>query len=236
MTGIHAWTPGLSGLKRSEFAVSEYRSLLRNTLIAIAGSTVAVVLCYYFVDLPVAFFMHDHRLARFDELKWLTEPPPLVQSWSPLVIVALVIGRVFGEWRRWQRVLFVACIGLIVADQFRESLGDLCGRYWPETWHDNNPSLIGTGAYGFHPFQVGDDIGSFPSGHAARIAAFATMFWLAIPKWRWLYALLALPMLAALIALDYHFVGDVIAGSVLGAIVGAWATLLSKTEQAGRTR
>ena len=30
----------------------------------------------------------------------------------------------------------------------------------------NGPSLIGTGTYGFHPFQRGDDVGSFPSGHA----------------------------------------------------------------------
>ena len=125
-----------------------------------------------------------------------------------------------------KHVLFLACVSLIVADQFRESLGDLCGRYWPETWHDNNPSLIGTGAYGFHPFEVGDDIGSFPSGHAARIAGFFSVFWLAMPRGRWLYAILAVPMLIALVAMNYHFVGDVIAGSVLGAIVGAWAARL----------
>ncbi len=55
----------------------------------------------------------------------------------------------------------VACISLIVADDFRISLGDVFGRYWPETWTHDNPSLIGTGTYGFHPFQRGDDVGSF---------------------------------------------------------------------------
>ena len=29
--------------------------------------------------------------------------------------------------------------------------------------------------------------------------------------------------------MNYHFVGDVIAGSVLGAIVGAWAMRLSRS-------
>ena len=159
----------------------------------------------------------------------------MVQSWSPLVLVLLCIRRVVGPWRRWQHVLFVACVGLIVADQFRESLGDLCGRYWPETWHHNNPSLIGTGAYGFHPFEVGDDTGSFPSGHAARILAFFTVFWLAMPRGHWLYAILAAPMCIALVAMNYHFVGDVIAGSVIGGIVGAWATRLSMTAFAGST-
>jgi membrane-associated phospholipid phosphatase len=205
----------------------DFLDMLCRTLAALALCAAAVVFCYYFVDRPVAFFVHDHRMARFDELRWLTEPPPVVQSWSPLVLTLLVASLALRPWRRWQHVLFVACVSLIVADQFRESLGDVCGRYWPETWHNDNPSLIGTGDYGFHPFQAGDDVGSFPSGHAARIAGFFAVFWLAMPRWRWLYAIVALPMLAALVAMNYHFVGDVIAGSVLGAIVGAWATQLA---------
>ena len=32
------------------------------------------------------------RLQRFEEFRWLTEPPPLVQSWSPLVLVALAVS------------------------------------------------------------------------------------------------------------------------------------------------
>jgi membrane-associated phospholipid phosphatase len=175
------------------------------------------------VDRSVAFFVHDHEVAKVKEVRWLTEPPPLVQGGVPLVLVLLAVRRALGPWRIWQYALFVACVSLIVADQFRESLGDLCGRYWPETWHNNNPSLIGTDAYGFHPFEVGDDTGSFPSGHAARIFGFFSVFWLAMPRGRWLYALLAVPMCAALVAMNYHFVSDVIAGSVLGAIVGTYA-------------
>jgi membrane-associated phospholipid phosphatase len=206
----------------------DFRATLHWSLVSLAVCVVVVFCCYYFVDRPVAYFIHNHQLARFDELRWLTEPPPLLQSWSPLVLVALLIRRAAGPWQRWQRVLFVACVSLIVADQFRESLGDVFGRYWPETWHDNNPSLIGTGAYGFHVFQVGDDVGSFPSGHAARILAFATVFWISYPRMRWLCIVFVTPMLVALVALNYHFVGDVIAGNVLGGIVGAYAVPLSR--------
>src|SRR5882757_9582131 len=168
----------------------QFARLLCGTVTVIALCICMVIVCYYFVDCPVAFFVHDHRIARLDELRWLTEPPPLLQSWSPLVLVALVIRRAGGPWRHWQHVLFVACVSLIVADQFRQSLGDLCGRDWPESWHDGNPSLISTGAYGFHPFQVGDDVGSFPSGHAARIVGFASVFWLTMPRTRWLCVVL----------------------------------------------
>ena len=207
--------------------MTDFNGLLKRSFIAFVACAVVVVICYYFVDRPVAFFVYDHGFASVQEFRWLTEPPPLVQSWAPLVLIMLAVRRAFGEWRTWQRVLFTACVSLIVADQFRESLGDLCGRYWPETWHNNNPSLIGTGAYGFHPFEVGDDAGSFPSGHATRIAGFFGVFWWGLPRWRVVYVLLAIPMLVALVAMDYHFVGDVVAGSVLGAVVGVWAARLA---------
>ncbi len=211
--------------------MTDFRSLFDRSLIAIAACVFAVIVCYYFVDRPVAYFVHDHEIRKIEEFRWLTEPPPLVQSWSPLVLVLVAVRRAFGPWRIWQQTLFVACVSLIVADQFRQSLGDLCGRYWPETWHNNNPSLIGTGAYGFHPFEVGDDIGSFPSGHAARILGFFTVFWLAMPRGRWLYSILAAAMCIALVAMNYHFVGDVIAGSVLGSIVGAYAVKFSSCNE-----
>lgn len=203
-----------------------FRSLLPITTFALIGCTATVILCYYFVDRPVAYFVHQHNFARFDVLKWLTYPPPEMQTWSPLVLATLVFRRTWGPWRSWQLALFVACISLIVADQFRSSLGGLFGRYWPETWHDNNPSLIGTGTYGFHPFQSGDDTGSFPSGHASRICAFFSVLWLTLPRRRWLYCLLSLPMLVALVGMNYHFVSDVVAGCVLGVLVGAYAVSL----------
>jgi hypothetical protein len=47
---------------------------------------------------------------------------------------------------------------------------------------------------------------------------------------------MALPMLIALVAMNYHFVGDVIAGSTLGGIIGAWAGQLAMLGDKNRTR
>ncbi len=205
----------------------DYRTLLRRSLIAAAVCVVAVVVCYFWVDRPVAFYVHDHQIEKIQIFKWLTYPPPIVQTWSPLVLALLMVRRAFAPFKRWEKTLFVACLSLIVADEFRTSLGDLCGRYWPETWFDNNPSLIGNGTYGFHPFQHGDDVGSFPSGHATRILGFAVIWWIAMPRSRVVCTLICLPMLVSLVAMDYHFVSDVIAGGTLGAIVGAYAASLA---------
>ncbi len=210
----------------------DYRTLLMDSLATLAAGVVAIAICYQWVDRPVAFFVHDRHVEKILFFKWLTYPPPIVQSWSPLVLALLMIRRAWGPLPHCQRALFVACLSLIVADEFRTSLGDLCGRYWPETWFDNNPSLIGNGVYGFHPFQAGDDRGSFPSGHAARIFGFVGVWWIAVPRFRLLYAIVCLPMLASLVAMNYHFVSDVIAGGIVGAVVARYAARMADLDAA----
>ena len=208
-------------------AETNYASLLWRTLAVVAVCAAAVVVCYFWVDRPVAFFVHDQGVEKVRFFKWLTYPPPFVQSWSPLVLALIMARRAWGPLPPCLWALFVACLSLIVADQFRTSLGDVAGRYWPETWHDDNPSLIGTGAYGFHPFRLGDDVGSFPSGHSARIAGFAGVWWLAMPRLRLLLVLICGPMVASLVAMNYHFVGDCVAGVTLGGVVAVYAARLA---------
>ncbi len=209
----------------------EYGRLLRGTLIVVALCIAAVLACYFWIDRPVAFFVYRQHINTIRIFRWLTYPPPEVQNWSALVLTILVIRRAWGPFLRWQKVLLVACLSLIVADDFRISLGDVFGRYWPQTWTHDNPSLTGTGAYGFHPFQRGDDIGSFPSGHACRILGFAAVWVIAMPRSRTVQIVvlvLCAPMLVSLVAMNYHFVSDVIAGSVLGGLIATYAAHLAR--------
>jgi membrane-associated phospholipid phosphatase len=206
----------------------QYRDLLRRSFVLTSSCIVTVLICYFWVDRAVAFFVYDHRINHIAFFRWLTYPPPEVQNWSALVLTILVIRRAWGPFLQWQKVLLVACISLIVADDFRVSLGDVFGRYWPETWTHDNPSLIGTGTYGFHPFQRGDDVGSFPSGHACRIAGFAGVWMFAMPATRVTAMVLCVAMLVSLVAMNYHFVSDVIAGAVLGTLIAMYAVHLAR--------
>ena len=210
----------------------EYRNLLRRSLIVTSSCILAVVICYFWVDRAVAFFVYDHHINKIEVFRWLTYPPPEVQNWSALVLTILIVRRARGPFLRWQKVLLVACISLIVADVFQISLGDVFGHYWPETWRHDNPSLIDTGTYGFHPFQRRDDIGSFPSGHACRIFGFAGVWTIAMPGARVIAMVLSIPMLLSLVAINYHFVSDVIGGSVLGALIAAYAVHLARLKLA----
>src|SRR5438270_199532 len=221
-------------LNHSEARENEYRSLLCGTLIVVALGIGAVLICYFWIDRPVAFFVYRHHINTIKVFRWLTYPPPEVQNWSALILTILVVRRAWGPFLRWQKVLLVACLSLIVADDFRISLGDVFGRYWPQTWTHDNPSLIGTGTYGFHPFQRGDDIGSFPSGHACRILGFAAVWMIAMARSRTVQIVvivLCAPMLVSLVAMNYHFVSDVIAGSVLGALIATYAAHLARLER-----
>ena len=51
---------------------------------------------------------------------------------------------------------------------------------------------------------------------------------IAMPGTRIVTIILSVPMLLSLVAMNYHFVSDVIAGSVLGALVAAYAAQLAR--------
>ena len=216
------WSGPLTFLDKENMVKSgsNFRKLLRNGLAALLLCAVLVLLCALFVDRPVAYSVHDQRFADHLILKWLTYPPDILQACVPVVLAALLVRRVRGPLRRWERVALAACLGLILAEQCKIILAYAFGRYWPETWINDNPSLIRQGAYGFHPFRIGAAYASFPSGHTARTLAVASVIWTAYPRWRWACILMSLAVASGLVLMDYHFVGDVIAGGFVGAIAG----------------
>jgi membrane-associated phospholipid phosphatase len=201
-----------------------FGQLLARSLLAVLLCAIAVAFCYFAVDKPVAFYVHRHELAQYSVLKWPTYPPPWLQTCVPVVLVLLMVRRAAGPLRRWELALLAAGVAIVLAEQFRLSLAFGFGRYWPETWVGNNPSLIRDGAYGFHPFHSGIIFQSFPSGHTARTLALAAVVWIVYPKWRWACVLASLAVIVGLLATNYHFVGDIIAGGFVGGIVGSYTT------------
>jgi len=195
-------------------------------IVALILGGIAVVVCYFYVDRPVAWFVHNHRFYSENFLLW----PPLVSDWLTYLVVLGVAGVIV--WRLWrpgdqfQTLLLAIAVNLVVTAGIKNLLKWAFGRTWPETWIANNPSLIVDGVYGFHPFHFGKDYHSFPSGHTAAAFAVISILWLSRPRWRWLYAAVGGFVCVALVGLNYHFVGDVIAGAMLGSVTGVYATRL----------
>ena len=65
----------------------------------------------------------------------------------------------------------------------------------------------------------GIGFGCFPSGHMTVFTAFGIAVWLYYPHYRRPVIITLLILGAALIATDYHFLSDVIAGAYLGIII-----------------
>ena len=55
---------------------------------------------------------------------------------------------------------------------------------------------------------------------------------IAMPGTRVVALALSVPMLVSLVAMNYHFVSDVIAGSALGALIAAYAVQLARLKSA----
>lgn len=194
----------------------------RSLLLALGLTTLAVWVCYAWLDRPIAWFVHDHALPRVPGLLQLTHLPDLLVAASAVVLLLAPLRR--GSRRPIgcvERMLFQASASVALAVFVKDFLKFVFGRAWPETWIDHNPSLIHDHVYGFFWFQAGPGFHSFPSGHTTVTFAAMSVLWAWLPaRWRWLCVVPCVLVVAGLLGMDYHFLGDVVAGAFLGAACG----------------
>jgi len=145
--------------------------------------------------------------------------PLLPGSAAGLTICAIALC--FG-WRpgRHGRTLMAFCIAALVAHEVKDYAKVIFGRPWPETWTNNNLSWIHDGNSAFSPFNGGKGYFSFPSGHTSVDGAPMAVLWFRFPQLRPLIALLLLVVCVGLFALNFHFLGDMLAGLYLSFVIG----------------
>jgi membrane-associated phospholipid phosphatase len=68
---------------------------------------------------------------------------------------------------------------------------------------------FGRSSDGFHLFHAGAAYCAFPSGHTACTLSVVAVAQVAFPSWRLCWWSIAGVVAATLIALNYHFVGDI---------------------------
>lgn len=197
------------------------RSLAPRLIAASVSCPLLVVLCIAFLDRAAASLSHAEFAGRtgiFVDLTHIVDP---LLPLSALGLTAGATAAAFG-WRprRVGHTLIACGFAVLISYAVKEELKYAFGRLWPETWVDGNPSWIKDGAYGFYPFHGRTGWSSFPSGHMTAITAPVAVLWGRLPGWR---PLLIAPVLAVAVGLfgaDYHFIGDMVAGTYLGAACG----------------
>lgn len=195
-------------------------------LLAVAVTAGLVAASYRWFDRPIAYFVQAHlRPVRLDGLYLLARvQDPLI----PLAIALLAFeafrilrGRPLSVHHR----IGCACgLSILVAEVIKDQLKFVFGRAWPRGGGHHLPSLIDNGTYGFYWMHGGSVFQSFPSGHMGAACAMLSVLWVCYPRGRPLWVSAALAVAAALIAGNYHFLGDVIAGAFVGASVGLATT------------
>jgi membrane-associated phospholipid phosphatase len=194
-------------------------------LIWLGSGVVLITLCVLFVDRAVSTWSHAVLHSPL-----LAVDITLLAGWrypsaaSFFVLVAALVARITGrELGPIWRAAIAAAVATLFATLAVTFVKYGFGREWPETWVRNtpNPSWISNHAYGFTPFHGGEGYLSCPSGHTTRMAAPGAVLWRRLPRLRVLWVLPAVIVAVALVAADFHFVGDCVAGVYLGVACAA---------------
>lgn len=204
-------------------------------LIAFGLAAAATLLSILFLDRPAALFAH----AAFGGWSGFIALTHLVDPVLPLSAIGFLViggGMALG-WTPppWARVTFGLCVAALLAIVVKDQLKYAFGRTWPETWIKDNPSLIRDGVMAFAPFHGGPGWASFPSGHTTSAVAPATALVMSSRSpWRWLGLLPCCLVAIGLYGADYHFVGDIVGGALVGSLCAAiTVAMLAEHRRAG---
>jgi len=179
----------------------------------------ALVVCIRYLDVPAAFFVKDHLFGNRNWSEFTSDLPDLLLMLVLLVTcVALTLYLVrkrkgiYDRETSLERALAWATPCSYLAKLvLKFAFGRVNTRYWL-----SHPDL-----YGFHWFQGLEHCDGFPSGHMLVIVTVLAAFARFYPRSRPLCLLAASLLACALIATNYHFLSDVIAGAWAGMLVEA---------------
>jgi membrane-associated phospholipid phosphatase len=178
-----------------------------------------VLLCVRYLDIPVALFVKNHLYKNSDWSRLTSNLPDLLL----VLVLVTTLGACALYLVRSRKGIFdrltcfaweaawTAPLSFLAKSGLKFVFGRVNTRCWLQ-----NPAL-----YGFHWFQRRVGCDGFPSGHMLVIVALLAAVWRCYPKSRPLCLTVAVLLGVALVATNYHFVSDVIAGAYVGALVEA---------------
>jgi membrane-associated phospholipid phosphatase len=196
----------------------------------------AIVYCYNHVDRPLALWLDAQQSRHWPLLGWPHQFVDVLVYSLPLIFIGC--GIVWWRQNRshWLAVVFDASLSLAVVLALKAPLKALFGRTWPDTFYHNNPSYLDHGVYGFLPLHWQVAYWAFPSGHTAQIVAIGTAAIFHKPKLGWLFVPLSLFVMADLVALNFHWLSDVLGGVLFGASIALVVTRLATITQLDQWR
>ena len=178
-----------------QISARRFSAPLRNWCVGLAITATGVIASYLWLDQPIAFFVH-RNIADKTIFVWLQRIPVLFLLLSFFFLAWCGFSSLMDRpFSRVQSVGLACSISFIATNFVNTQLKHLFGRTWPDTWIENNPSLIQNGVFGFNPFHGGLGFASFPSAHAAGVCSVMAVLWWSYPSWRPTYVACVAPQL-----------------------------------------
>jgi membrane-associated phospholipid phosphatase len=178
------------------------------------------------VDKPIALLV-NHLGVRHLPHELAHSPGLSIPLASSLVFAVFGLAAILGrKFSRLEWAILLCDISVLAAEAIKNQLKFMFGRTWPDSWEPEISSLIRDNVYGFHFFHQGQSYESFPSGHAAVVAAVMSVLWILFPKLRVVCAICIGAADVGLVLLNLHFVGDVVAGTFVGISTGMFTVAL----------
>ncbi len=197
------------------------KAVLRNWCLAFAATAIMVGVCIAYVDRPAAEFfdLHLRHTAVWVWLDRALAPLDLTVVMALLFLLGCVIwassGRLLPLWTRTPGLCSWAAVWATLASfVFKRFFG----RARPD------PEFVQNHLYGFRLLHGAPHWHSFPSGTAMISVAIVSVLWILQPRWRAPGILIAALLSVAVVLTNYHWVGDVVAGTFLGVFIG-WMTV-----------
>lgn len=180
---------------------------------------------FNFLDKSVADWgYYNTRTSSYHYIwQYATYLQPLYWNASSVYLVYFLVRVYFNKPIELQhKILLLMVISMAFTLIFNEQLRCIFGRYWPSTWFHGNLSWISHKAYGFTWFKLQHEYKSFPSGHTSMIFACMMVLWWLYPgniKIKVFVVANCLAVAIGLILMCYHFLSDVLIGSLVGTLV-----------------
>jgi membrane-associated phospholipid phosphatase len=194
----------------------KFNDRVKEIFLSALAALILIVLCVWLLDLPLAAGIAEHLVAYAPYVK--TSDIPDLLLITVVILTSLSWMMYFYLAHRNihdQRTLFCRVMGTVLPISFgvKIILKWIFGRTETRLWL-SDPSV-----YGFHWFNGTGGFQGFPSGHMLVFTPLFLALWYFYPRYRLFYGVIWFCLGTALIMTEYHFLGDVLAGAYIGAVV-----------------
>jgi membrane-associated phospholipid phosphatase len=205
--------------------------VFKGWFLGLVWTTAVVTVSFQWLDRPIALWVYHlfgGRRIPTQIVNQTASTPVVTATVFVFCGIIAIMGRRLSKVEIAVAMCAISSLGAIV---IKDLLKFVFGRTWPDTWGPGIVSFVRDNVYGFNFFQSGRSCESFPSGHAAAAAAVLSVIWIVFPELRVMCMIGIFAADIGLIALNLHFLGDVIAGSFVGVSTGLFTVALWRASQ-----